>query len=232
MDTGLVAAIAPELAAQRGIRQNKTPGEDLWDHTLRTVDAAPVGRPVVRLAALLHDIGKPFTLADGRFHHHDVEGARIVETLMRRLRFARTTTDDVAHLVAQHMFTVEADPSDVAVRRFIRRIGPGQLDALFELRRADDIGSGLSPDDPATAAFRARVEAELAAEPPLDRHALAIDGDDLIRELGLEPGPSLGRVLDALLERVIGDPALNDRATLMLLAQGMLADMPPAEVQG
>jgi hypothetical protein len=55
---------------------------------------------------------------------------------------------------------------------------------------------------------------------------------DLIRELGLEPGPSLGRVLDALLDRVIGDPALNDRATLMLLAQGMLADMPRAEVQG
>ena len=159
-------------------------------------------------------------------------GPRIAETLLRRLRFARTTTDDVAHLVAHHMFTVEADPSDVAVRRFIRRIGPGQLDALFELRRADDIGSGLSPDDPATAAFRARVEAELAAEPPLDRHALAIDGDDLIRELGLEPGPSLGRVLDALLDRVIGDPALNDRATLMLLAQGMLADMPRAEVPG
>ena len=79
-------------------------------------------------------------------------------------------------------------------------------------------------------AFRARVDAQLAARPPLDRHALAVDGDDLIAGLGLAPGPRLGRMLDALLERVIDDPALNDRATLLLLAQGMLADMPGDEV--
>jgi putative nucleotidyltransferase with HDIG domain len=230
MDTGILAVAAPDLAAQRGIAQNKTAGEDLWDHTLRTVDAVPAGRPIVRLAALLHDVGKPSTLAAGRFHHHDVEGARIADALLRRLRFPRATIEDVTHLVAHHMFTVDADPSDAAVRRFIRRIGPAHLDALFELRRADDIGSGVSPDDPATAAFRARVDAQVAARPPLDRGALAVDGDDLIRELGLAPGPSLGRVLDALLERVLVDPALNDRATLMLLAQGMLADMPPPEV--
>ena len=59
--------ISPDLAAQRGIPQNKVPGEDLWDHTLRSVDAAPAARPVVRLAALLHDIGKPATFADGHF---------------------------------------------------------------------------------------------------------------------------------------------------------------------
>ena len=75
-ETGLLAILAPDLAAQRGIAQNKHPGEDLWDHTLRTVDAAPGGRPVVRLAALVHDIGKPSTLADGHFHHHDVVGRR------------------------------------------------------------------------------------------------------------------------------------------------------------
>ena len=96
--------------------------------------------------------------------------------------------------------------AEPAVRRFIRRIGREHVDALFELRRADDIGSGLPPDDPVTAAFRARIDAELAARPPLDRGALAVDGDDLIRDLGLEPGPRLGRVLDALLERVIARP--------------------------
>ena len=229
-DTGLVAVIVPELAAQRGIAQNKVPGEDLWDHTLRSVDAAPAERGIVRLAALLHDVGKPATLADGRFHHHDVVGAEQAAAILRRLRFSKATVEDVAHLVHHHMFTVEADPSGPAVRRFIRRIGREHVDALFELRRADDIGSGLPPDDPVTAAFRARIDAELAARPPLDRGALAVDGGDLIRDLGLEPGPRLGRVLDALLERVIGDPALNDRGTLMLLAQGMLADMPDDEV--
>ncbi|HEY6571007.1 MAG TPA: HD domain-containing protein, partial [Candidatus Limnocylindrales bacterium] len=180
--------------------------------------------------ALLHDVGKPDTLADGRFHHHDAVGARLTEVILRRLRYARPTIDAVAHLVRHHMFTVDPDATDVAVRRFIRRIGREHIDDLFELRRADDIGSGLAPDDPATTAFRARVEAQIAARPPLDRSALAVDGDDLIRDLGLEPGPSLGRVLDALLDQVIDDPGLNDRATLMLLAQGMLADMPRNEV--
>jgi tRNA nucleotidyltransferase (CCA-adding enzyme) len=226
-DTGLLAVVSPELAQQRGVTQNKVAGEDLWDHTLRCVDAVPVDRPVVRLAALLHDIGKPATLADGRFHHHDVVGARQAEALLRRLRYPRATTDQVVHLIRHHMFIADPEATDAAVRRFIRRIGPGSIDALFELRRADDIGSGMPPEDPGQEVFRARIDAELAARVPLDRNALAVDGDDLIRELGLQPGPRLGGLLDALLDQVIADPVLNDRATLMLLAQGMLADMLP-----
>jgi len=224
-ETGLVAVLSPELAAQRGIPQNKTDGEDLWDHTLRTVDAAPADRPVVRLAALLHDIGKPATLADGHFHHHDAAGADLARELLRRLRYPRAAAEVVEHLIRNHMFTVDADASDAAIRRFILRIGLDRIDALFALRRADDIGSGLPPDDPAVLAFRARIDAEIAAEAALDRSALRIDGNDLMRELGLEPGPRLGRMIDELVELVIADPALNEPPTLLLLAQGMLADM-------
>ncbi len=230
-DTGLLAVVIPELAAQRGVAQNKVPGEDLWDHTLRTVDAAPRHHGIVRLAALLHDVGKPATQADGRFHHHDAVGAVQAESILRRLRVPGETVDEVVQLVRQHMFTVDPAATDVAIRRFIQRVGRERVDALFELRRADDIGSGLAPDDPATSAFRARVDAQLAARPPLDRHALAVDGDDLMAGLGLEPGPRLGRMLDALLDRVVDDPALNDRGTLLLLAQGMLADMPDDEAE-
>ena len=224
-DAGLLAVISPDLAAQRGITQNKVPGEDLWDHTLRTVDAAPASRPVVRLAALVHDIGKPATLADGHFHHHDVVGARLADALLRRLRFPRAATEDVAHLVRHHMFWADPDLSDAAVRRFLIRVGARHIDNLFALRRADDLGSGMAPDDPDLLAFRARLDSELAAASALDRYALAIDGDDLIRELRLEPGPMLGRMIAELVDQVIADPALNERATLMLLAQGMLADM-------
>jgi putative nucleotidyltransferase with HDIG domain len=225
LDTGLLAVISPDLAAQRGIPQNKVAGEDLWDHTLRAVDAAPTDRPVVRLAALLHDIGKPSTLVDGRFHHHEAAGAAIAEDLLRRLRYPRGVAEEVVHLVRLHMFPVDPDATDAAIRRFIKRVGLGYIDALFALRRADDIGSGVEPDDPEVAGFRARIDAELAAELVLDRNALAVDGIDLMHELGLEPGPRLGRVLDELLDRVIGDPGLNDRASLLLLAQGILADM-------
>jgi len=223
--TGLLAAISPELAAQRGIGQNKLPDEDLWDHTLRAVDAAPAERPVVRLAALVHDIGKPATLADGHFPHHDTVGADLADALLRRLRSPRASADAVVHLVRHHMFTVDPDATDAAVRRFIKRIGAENLDAQFALRRADDIGSGVDPDDPATLAFRARIDRELHAAHPLDRTALAVDGDDLMAELPLTPGPRLGRVIEQLLDRVIADPALNDRGSLLLLAQGILADM-------
>ncbi|HYO43114.1 MAG TPA: HD domain-containing protein [Candidatus Limnocylindrales bacterium] len=222
---GLLAVIAPDLARQAGIPQNKIEGEDLWDHTLRTVDAVPASRPVVRLAALVHDIGKPSTLADGHFHHHDVVGARLAEAWLRRLRFPRAAADDVVHLVRHHMFWPDPTLSDAAIRRFLGRVGARHLDNLFALRRADDIGSGMPPDDPDLVRFRERLEAELAAEAVLDRYSLAIDGGDLMLELGLEPGPTLGRMIDDLVDRVVDDPALNERATLLLLAQGMLADM-------
>jgi len=224
-DTGLLAVISPVLSAQRGVPQNKVDGEDLWDHTLRSVDAAPAERPIVRLAALLHDVGKPSTLADGHFHHHDVVGAGLAVELLERLRTPRATIESIEVLVRHHMFTVDPDATGAAIRRFIKRVGVEHVEALLELRRADDIGSGRQGDSPTLVAFRARIEAELAAEAALDRYALMIDGTDLMRELGLEPGPRLGRILDELVELVIADPALNEAPTLLLLAQGMLADM-------
>ena len=224
-ETGLLAVISPELAAQRGVPQNKVDGEDLWDHTLRAVDAAPTERPIVRLAALVHDIGKPATLADGHFHHHDVVGASQAVELLTRLRFPRATIDTIEVLVRHHMFTVDPDATGAAIRRFLKRVGPDHVDALLELRRADDIGSGRPGESPSLAAFRARILEELAAEAALDRFALKIDGTDLMRDLGLRPGPRLGRILDDLVELVIADPALNEASTLLLLAQGMLADM-------
>ena len=224
-ETGLLAVIAPELAAQRGVPQNKIAGEDLWDHTLRSVDAAPAARPIVRLAALLHDIGKPATLTDGHFHHHDVVGAEQAVELLERIRVPRATIDAITVLVRHHMFTVDPDATGAAIRRFIKRVGLQHVDDLLELRRADDIGSGRPGDSPSLVAFRARIAEELAAEAALDRYALKIDGTDLMRDLGLEPGPRLGRILDELVELVIADPALNDAPSLLLLAQGMLADM-------
>ena len=226
-ETDLLRPISPDLAAQRGVPQNKVPGEDLWDHTLRSVDAAPAARPIVRLAALLHDIGKPATFADGHFVGHDAVGADLAGAFLDRLRSPRAVRERVVELVRHHMFSYESNWSDAAVRRFIGKMAPlgdGALDELLALREADNMGSGL----PATAGrldeLRARISTELAAELVLDRSGLAVDGADLMSELGLGQGPLLGRILDTLLERVVADPALNDRPTLLLLAQAMLTE--------
>jgi len=102
-DSGLLAVLAPELEEQRGLPQNKIEGEDLWDHTVRTVDASP-RRPVVRLASLLHDIGKPDTLADGHFHGHEAVGSGMAREFLARLHAPRLLQERVAHLVLNHMF--------------------------------------------------------------------------------------------------------------------------------
>lgn len=223
-DTGLLAVISPDLARQRGIAQSKISGEDLWDHTLRTVDAAPADRPVVRLAALLHDLGKPATSSDGRFIGHETVGADLARALLHRLRFPRTTQERLVLLVRQHMFDYKSTWSDAAVRRFIMRVGSHGIDELFALRAADNVGSGIPADSNGLEELRRRVHDQLEAEVVLDRADLAVNGDDLIAELGLTPGPTLGRILDSLLDRVIADPALNDRPTLLMLAQAMLTE--------
>ena len=223
-DTGLLAVVLPELAAQRGVPQNKIEGEDLLDHTFGSVDAAPAERPIVRLAALVHDIGKPSTIDDGPFRGHEVVGAELAEQLLDRLRAPKAATERIVGLVRHHMFTYEPSWGDAGVRRFIQRVGIAAIDDLFELRRADNIGSGVPADAHGLAELRDRVDAELAASVVLDRSRLAVRGDDLIAELGVPAGPRLGRILDELLERVIAEPKLNDRATLLLLAESMLAD--------
>ena len=178
-ETGLLAVIAPELAAQQGIPQSKVDGEDLWDHTLRTVDAAPASRPVVRLAALVHDLGKPATLADGHFHHHDVVGARLTESMLRPAALPapggrrRGPPRPSPHVrggplaVGRGGAAVPQARRAAIHRRAVRAAARGRHRVRARAGR------------PALLAFRARLDAELAAEAALDRAALAIDGDDL-----------------------------------------------------
>jgi tRNA nucleotidyltransferase (CCA-adding enzyme) len=225
-DTNLLAALSPDLAAQRGVPQNKIEGEDLWDHTLGSVDGA-VKEPVrIRLAALLHDIGKPLTMADGRFLGHESVGAELADNLLEGWRWPVAERQRIVRLIRHHMFGYQPSWSDAAIRRFIAKIGPEHLEDLFLLREADHIGSGREPDAGGLDELRARVAAQLAAGVALDLRGLAVDGSDLIAELGIEPGPGLGRLLDWLLERVIADPSVNTRDGLLDLARRRLSSEP------
>jgi hypothetical protein len=119
------------------------------------------------------------------------------------------------------MFSYQSNWSDAAVRRFIRKVGPGSIDDLLALRAADNEGSGLSAEAGLLPELERRVRDELAAHAVLGRNQLAVDGNDLRSELGIRPGRMLGRILDELTERVIAEPALNDRAILLELARAL-----------
>lgn len=217
-EAGLLAPLVPELAAQVGLPQTKATGHDLWQHSLATLDAAAQLDPhnqQLRLAALLHDVGKPETFADGRFIGHDIEGARIAARLLIRFAFPRTEVDRVAQLIRWHMFSYERHWTNAAVRRFLRRVGSALVEDLLTLRQADNVGSGLPQDAGDLDQLRRRVRSELEAGVPLGLPQLAVDGRDLMAELGLHPGPHIGRLLDRLLDSVVADPTRNTRQRLL-----------------
>ena len=221
-DTGVLAHAIPELDAQLGVPQDKVTGHDLWGHSLATLDAAAAVDPdneLLRLAALLHDVGKPPTFADGHFIGHDQEGAKLADAMLTRFAFPRSDVEHVAALIRHHMFSYEPRWSGAAVRRFIQRIGRDLVTDLMLLRRADNLGSGLPAEAGHLDELEARVAAELDAGSPLTLRELAVNGDDLVAALGLTPGPAVGQLLDRLLGSVIADPTRNNRPVLLAEAR-------------
>ena len=221
---GLLEVLLPELAAGAGVEQRSLHCFDVLEHSLRSCDAADPGNLPVRLAALLHDIGKPVALrreADGdlSFHGHEKLSAELSGVLMARLRFPNQLIHRTRHLILHHMFNYTGEWSDAAVRRFVARVGEEHLPDLLALRRADQVGTcGDSSPSPALAAFGRRLEAVLAASQALGLKDLAVDGHELMRELNLPPGPHIGVLLGQLLDSVLEDPQLNTRETLLSIA--------------
>jgi tRNA nucleotidyltransferase (CCA-adding enzyme) len=217
---GILALILPELAALRGVEQGKLLGGDALDHSLRTADALPASDPILRLAGLLHDVGKASTGSGGHFIGHETAGAQLVERRLEALALSRADIDRVTHLIRHHMILYSPEWTDAAVRRFIGRVGPGQpLTDIFALRRADTAASaGPEVRDAAAAELETRV-AILSGTAVLSVGELAVNGTDLMRELDLSPGPEVGRLLEVLLQAVIDDPARNDPVTLLRLAR-------------
>lgn len=215
--SGALGELYPELQRTVGFRE---PGreEDLWTHLLRTVDAVSAPRWRLRLAALLHDAGKPVVETDpddDRFPGHAGVGAAIARDLLRRLRASNEDTERTFHLVAQHAELPHPAAPEAEIRRWIRRLGPEFVPDLFRLRLADCRARGGDPRRAAELlALLRRVRALLRSAPALSIGDLAVDGASL-RSLGLPPGPLYGEILRDLLERVTDDPSLNTRERLL-----------------
>jgi tRNA nucleotidyltransferase (CCA-adding enzyme) len=224
-ETGVLKHLWPELLEGVGVEQNEWHAYDVWQHALHTLDAATRGDLVVRLAALLHDVGKPRTKVDGHFYRHEIVGAEMARLMLERLRFPGDVTEATSHLVRQHMFVADPEMKDAAVRRFVRRIGLNNIEHLFALRAADVAGSGLPKRGDHNERFARRVFDEIARKPAFSRADLHIDGDDVVAVLvqrGLAPPDFRGdaRVGDALqwlFEQVTDEPERNERIALVRL---------------
>jgi len=202
--TGLLAQFAPELAAMAGVEQGGYHLGDVFEHTCLALDAAPAQR-VVRLAVLFHDVGKPPTAATGpggpTFHRHPQEGAKISESVLRRLRFSGAEIDAVGELVLLHMRPIQYAPdwADSAVRRLWHAAGD-RIPELLALARADTQGSSFPGLDQLDQ-LEARLAAVAAANPKGIRPPLG--GEQLKRAFRLGAGPWVGRAQRILLEAVM-----------------------------
>jgi tRNA nucleotidyltransferase (CCA-adding enzyme) len=219
-EAGLLGIWLPELARCRGVPQNRFHAYDVYFHSLYACDAAPRDKPVVRWAALLHDLGKPDTRVErqgeGTFYNHQFVGGEIADRLLERLRMPLADRARIVHLVREHMFDYRPGWSDAALRRWLRRVGPEHVADLFDLRIADMLGNGLRQGFPTyLEQMRGRIEALLRESSALRVTDLAVNGDDVMRELALAPGPAVREALEALLEEVLDDPGRNAREHLL-----------------
>jgi poly(A) polymerase/tRNA nucleotidyltransferase (CCA-adding enzyme) len=217
--SGILRLIMPELQDCYGVEQPpKFHKYDVYWHSLYSCDAAPVGNVILRLAALLHDIGKPPVKDGYTFYNHDKLGVNMAERILRRLKFSNADTKKITNLVGHHMFNYTADWSDAAVRRFIMRIGGvDNVADLFALRQADTKAMEKEIVSDYLKELKSRIDKIITEQHALHIADLKVDGKDVMQLLKVAPGPKVGEVLHSLLEKVLDDPKLNERATLLNL---------------
>jgi len=213
----LLDFLIPELKPCIGCEQGGIHAYDVYEHLLRTMQAAADKgfSTEMRLAALLHDIGKPPTRRTGgknkhyTFFGHEVVGSKMTKQILARLKYPRHESEIIENLVRWHMFF--SDPDEItlaAVRRTIVRIGEDQIENLLNLRVCDRIGTGRPKEQP----FRFRkykAMVDEALRDPISVKLLKIDGLKIMELTGEKPGKKLGYLLHILLEDVLVDSGKN-----------------------
>jgi poly(A) polymerase/tRNA nucleotidyltransferase (CCA-adding enzyme) len=224
-ELGLLEFVLPELREGIGMAQNKHHIYTVFEHNIRALDyAAKQNYSLeVRMASLLHDVGKPRAKSgegeNATFYQHEHIGARMTAKMLDRLHFSREFVEYVAHLVRRHMFFYDiGGVTPAGVRRFIVRVGPENIDDLLKVREADRIGSGVDKAVP----YRIRhflFMIEKVKHDPITPKMLALNGDEIMALFDLAPGPRIGWILNSLLEEVLDDPKKNIKEKLTKRAE-------------
>lgn len=222
-NSGILQFIMPELLEGIGVSQAR-PGRhhtaDVYDHNLLTLKHSPTTDPIVRFAALLHDIGKPRVKAEDEerlviFHNHEVVSTKMAKEILDRLKFSKKDREKVIGLIRWHMFTVDEHITDAAVRRFIRRVGADKVQDIIDLRIGDRLGSGTATAESwRLKLFKKRVADEFKPR-PFSIEDMAVNGNDVMKELNIPPGKRVGEILQKLFEEVDEDLSKNNREFLL-----------------
>lgn len=218
---GLLKVFMPELENNYNISQNKHHIYDCYNHALLSLDyAAKKGfNKHVRLAALLHDIGKPLTKRgegeNATFYNHEVVGARIAKKVLVRLKFPKKEIERIIKLVRYHLFYYNVgEVGESSVRRLVRNVGTENMEDLLKVRMADRIGSGVPKAEP----YKLRhlkYLIEKASSAPVSVSMLEIGGKEVMERLNISSGPKIGMVLDVLLGFVLNNPEKNKKEILL-----------------
>jgi len=214
---GLLKHIVPELEQGFGVLQNKHHIYDCYQHNLRSLDYAAKKNfnKHVRIAALFHDIAKPFSKRgqgpNATFYGHEIAGAKMTAKILKRLKFSKKDIDKIVKLVRYHLFYYNVDEvSESSVRRLVRQVGQENMEELLQLRMADRIGSGVPKAEPYKLRHLKYV-IEKVSKDPISVKMLKVDGKDVINILKIKPGPKIGQILNVLLGYVLLDPNKNKR---------------------
>ena len=232
---GLLPYVLPEINSCIGCEQGGAHIYDVFGHSLEALGhAISKGWSLeIRLSALLHDIGKPKSRrankkAGGKsytFYGHEVVGAKIAEKILERLKYPKKTIDLVVSLIRNHMFFSDTETITLsAVRRIIQKVGQEHIWDLMKVRECDRVGMKKTEAPYRLRKYHAMIEEVL--RDPISVGQLAVDGNYLIKELGIKAGPRMGYILNALLEEVLDDPSKNTKEKLseLVLKLNLLSD--------
>jgi len=223
-EVGLLEYIMPELLENKDVEQGGHHVTDVWHHCLNALRECPSEDPVVRLATLLHDVGKGRTTkkTDGKItsYNHEIIGSRMASKIAKRLKFSKKNVARVFALVRFHMFHYQPKNSDASIRRFMRKVSLENVDDILDLREGDRLGSGARQTSWRLEEMKKRMIGQL--NQPLEVTDLVLNGKDLMKNFDLKPGKVLGEILEFLFEKVLEDASLNTRKKLLRLSEEYL----------
>ena len=213
----LMPFVIPELEKTYDVAQAKHHIYDVWTHSLEALRHCPSKDPLVRLATLLHDIGKPAaargTGEERTFHNHEVIGAAIARRIAGRLRLSNKEAERLWRLIRWHQFTVNENQTDKAIRRFIKNIGKENLADILDLRIGDRLGGGARRTSWRLELFKKKL-AEVQKQ-PFSIKDMKVNGKDVMKALSIPPGPRVGQILKLLFTEIEDHKKLNNRRYLL-----------------